>query len=189
MLLKKFLFRTIFTICWQDAQRWDPWSRFGPCCDEKCFISESLRVRERDAGPFSFCHRATARPRLYWSHNLIKHVSLKMQFPACRAVLCSRRVPSNWSWIIPLNSYCQPCQNGLPQVASKVRDALTYQTRAGVRPETPALAGRIKIGGKPLWQRGKCRRITSHMSMFSTDPSTVLVCDHLNKHPKISCIV
>lgn len=113
----------------------------------------------------------------------------RCNFQRVAAVLCSRRVQSNWSWIVPLNSFCQPCQNGLPQVAFKVRDALTYQTRVRVRLETPAPADRLKVGVKSHWQRGKHRRITAHMSCFLLIRVQWLVCDHVNKQLKISCIV
>lgn len=113
----------------------------------------------------------------------------RCNFQRVAAVLCSRLVRSNWSWIVPLNFFCQPCQNGVPQVASKVCDALTYQTRVRVRLETPALADRLKVGAKPLWQRGKHRRLTAQMPCFLLIQVQWLVCDHVNKQLNFSCIV
>lgn len=53
-----------------------------PCTDETCYIRTSGRV---SAGIFSF----SSDPCLYWSHYLIKHVSLKMQFPPHQHWGCS----------------------------------------------------------------------------------------------------
>lgn len=53
-----------------------------PCTDERCCIRTSGRV---SAGIFSF----SSDPCLYWSHYLIKHVSLKMQFPPHQHWGCS----------------------------------------------------------------------------------------------------